>query len=566
MRFTNKNLLFGILFIAFLLRFPGIFDGLPAVYNSTEYYFAKYAMSMGARQSLDPQISNYDVYSPTLYIYPMFYQYLILIQYLLIFLVGSLFSVFKNSYDFAVQFLVSPSIFYIISRTVNVLISLLTINVVFKKISKIFTERVGYIAASIFTVSYFMIIASQQAVSDVWLLLFSAVSSLYFLDFLKSPDRKKLILASVFTGFAIGTKYNAGVLLILFLYVIWLERKWFLNNNLKMVFYSVLTTLVCFLIPNPYCILRFPQFLEGFLLVKSQASEAIALERGINYVWEFSQIVKHELFIGVGFFFVTIYYVIKRNKFTSMLLVMIIVTFIYVGSWQKKGIDYLYPIFPAWIFIFSIFIAEFLNRFRRRKKIINTILLLVFLPSLLMGIYQLVLKMNSDTRELTTQWIIENVSKNEKICYDNYHYDLGLLDINRYTNYGAGSSQIPEELKKQLKKYKNHNNNFNFNPIIYKIQDDTTTNENLIEKEHLIYKRKNLDQLIGENTKYFISNSWFFEPYFEIDKNDFSEISHAGINQIQKMYEILNNNYKPVKKFEPDFWTNGPVLNIYKLQ
>ena len=99
MRFTNKQILFGLILVAFLLRFPGIFDGLPAVYNSTEYYHAKYAMSMGARQSLDPQISNYDIYNPRLFIYPMFYQYLTLIQYVLIYLAGSIFSIFRNSYD-----------------------------------------------------------------------------------------------------------------------------------------------------------------------------------------------------------------------------------------------------------------------------------------------------------------------------------------------------------------------------------------------------------------------------------------------------------------------------------
>ena len=191
--------------------------------------------------------------------------------------------------------------------------------------------------------------------------------------------------------------------------------------------------------------------------------------------------------------------------------------------------------------IVSIFIGEIINRFKNRKKIINIILILVFLPSILMGIYQLILKWNLDTRESATQWIIENVPKDEKICYDNFHYDLGLFDINRYTGYGAGSSQIPEELKNQLMKYKNHTNNFSFNPIIYKDEKATGKNENLFEQERLIYKRKNLEQLIDENTKYFISNSWFYKPYFEIDQNEFSEIVREGVNEIQKMYEDSKN-------------------------
>ena len=343
MRFTDKQILFGILLIAFLLRFAGIFDGLPAAYNSTEYYHAKYALSMGARKSLDPQMSNYSINNPRLFIYPMFYQYLTLFQFVLMYLIGNLFSIFKNSYDFAIQFLVSPSIFYLVGRLVNVLVSLFTIFIVYKKMSKIFSEQIGYISATIFAVSFYMITSSQQAVSDTWLLLFCTLSTLYFLDFLNSPNKNEIISASIFTGFAIGTKYNAGVLLVLFLYVLWFERKWFLNKNVKILIYSAFIIFVCFLIPNPYWIIRFPQFMEGLLLIKAQASEAIALERGINYVWEFSEIVKHELVIGLGLFFTSIYYVIKRNKFSTMLLMMIVIMFIYVGSWQKKGIDYLYP-------------------------------------------------------------------------------------------------------------------------------------------------------------------------------------------------------------------------------
>ncbi len=71
-----------------------------------------------------------------------------------------------------------------------------------------------------------------------------------------------------------------------------------------------------------------------------------------------------------------------------------------------------------------------------------------------MGVYQVVLKSNPDTRELAEQWIVNNISKTEKICYDNYHYDLGLFDIDRYIGYGAGSSQIPEALKIQIIDYK----------------------------------------------------------------------------------------------------------------
>ena len=80
MRFTNKHYLYGILLTAFLLRFLGVFDGLPAIYNSTEHFLAKFTLKMAANKTLDPGF----------YIYPSFYQYLLVILYGVYFIVGFL--------------------------------------------------------------------------------------------------------------------------------------------------------------------------------------------------------------------------------------------------------------------------------------------------------------------------------------------------------------------------------------------------------------------------------------------------------------------------------------------
>lgn len=80
-----------------------------------------------------------------------------------------------------------------------------------------------------------------------------------------------------------------------------------------------------------------------------------------------------------------------------------------------------------------------------------------------------------------------------------------------------------------------------------------------------MFKRKTIKQLVKENTKYFISNSWFYQPYFEINPDDYSDISKQKINAVRQMYNNLNIHYKPVKIFEPDFLTNGPELKVYQL-
>ena len=91
----NESLIYILLFAAFVLRLPGVFDGLPAVYNSTEYLLAKTALNLGSQRTLDPGI----------YIYPTFYTYLMFLIYGLYFILSYPFGVFENTYDFAIKFL-----------------------------------------------------------------------------------------------------------------------------------------------------------------------------------------------------------------------------------------------------------------------------------------------------------------------------------------------------------------------------------------------------------------------------------------------------------------------------
>jgi len=557
-----KKKIFWIIVAAFLFRLAGIFDGLPATYNSTEYYHAKLAMSMGARQSLDPQISGYDIFNPRLFIYPMFFQYLTVIEYAVLYLLGLLLGYFKDSYDFAIRFLVEPSIFYITCRFVNVLISTITVYSIYAQLQRIYNEKTALFASSIFALSYFMILASIQSVSDSWLLFFSTMTILFVLRSYYEPVKKNFIISSIYAGLAIATKYNAGVLLFMFPILIWETR-----NRLKVTWVGlsinmVIVIIITFLLINPYHLVHLTKYIEGFRLVSTQASQAITPEMGLNYWWEFSQIVKSELLVGLLFFISVFYFLFKRQKELSILLVMIIVTYFYVGSWQKKGIDYLYAVYPAFI----ILSAMLLNKmFDEKSNIGKLILPVIIIPSLLMAIYQNTLRVKNDTREIATQWIIEKVDRTDKICYDNYHYDLGLFDINRYTKYGAGASQLPVEIRSRLDNYSDNTRNFSFIPIMQKMETPVINSKNLFEQENSQYIRKTFDQLQQEGIKYLITNEWNYQPFLEVDTTGYSPVVKYQVKQYREFYKVLENNKEPVKSINAGLWTPGPNIKIYQL-
>ena len=554
-----------ILLMAFALRLPGIFDGLPAVYNSTEYFLSKLALSMGARKSLDPYIQNYAIYTPRLFIYPMFYEYVLLIEYGMLFLIGKIFSVFKDQYDFAVRFLIDPSIFYIVSRLVNLAISVLTIHILYKKMFRLFDKITARFAAIFAVLSYYLILTSQQSISDSWLIFFSSLAILYAMQTLHKFEIKSILLAGLFSGLATGTKYNAGLLVLVLAALYILNWKNIKQNYLKTGILIILSFFAGFLIPNPYWLFSFSRFFEGYQLISSQAVQAVALEQGFNYWWEFSEIFRHELIIGLGFFIATVYAIYKRKPVHLVLLPFVLITFFYVGSWQKKGVDYLYALFPAWIILLAMWCKVVVEYFNKKKNLQYLFVILLIVPSLLMGIYQSVLRINQDTREQATEWIKQNVSKQEKICYDYFHYDLGIFDINRFIGYGAGATQLPQTVKERLQNFRSHSDNFSLVPILEKISSEKSQAGSLFEEELSQYRRKSIAHLGDENVKYIITNEYFYKPYLAVDAKDYPKSVQGQISEIRKMYKYLLEEMKPIKLFKPDFWTPGPEIRIYNL-
>jgi len=551
---NNNAFIWILLLIAFILRVPGIFDGLPAAYNSTEYFLAKTALGMGARQSLDPLV----------YVYPTLYAYLLLGLYVIVYVLGLLSGAFSNSVDFAVQFLTNPSVFYLTGRAVNVLFSVLTVYIFYSQTRKLFGETSGRLAAITAGLSYYFIFYSHFAVADTLLILFSTLATLFILRAYLEPSRRNYAGAGLFSGLAIGTKYNAGFLVLGVLVILILHRIEKRQPDLwKNALVLGLSLFAGFFILNPLWISKFSNFWDGYRLISAQMQTAVALYTGQNYLWEMSQIIQHELFIGIGFFIGTLVAAIKRKPVHVILLLPIVFTFMYVGSWQKKGIDYLLAVFPAWILLFSFWLESVWIRFEKQAKLRKALIFLIFIPSIFAGAYQNILAINLDTREQATAWIMNHVGKEQKICYENYTFDLGLFDIRRYTEYGAGAAQLPDVVKQRVLDFADHPRSISQVPNQIKRESVAVDWDNPYDAEVAVYGRKTLEQLQAEGVRYFISNSWYYEPYLETDTDHFSAVMQQKIAEVRQFYRDVESTGQPVIVFRPDFWHPGPVITVY---
>ena len=551
----NNQFIFSLLLIAVVLRLPAIREGLPAVYNSTEYFLAKIALNMGSRQSLDPLI----------YVYPTFYTYILLCLYGCYYMVGQWIGLFSDRTAFAVEFLIQPTNFYLLGRLLNVIISVLTIYLIYRILEKYRGKFFAGVAAAMATLSQFYIEFSGYATSDTLLIFFSTLTVLFFVIIDQSPRLSYLFVQGLWCSLAIASKYNAGVLVIGILINNFCLYQKYRLNYFKTTLISITGIIIGFFLTNPLWLIIPDKYYEGFHYRMAQMSIAVSTDHGLNYIWEINQLINKEWMIGFVFIAGTVFVLWKQNKHFLPQLTIVLLTFLYVGSWQKKGMDYLFAIFPIWIIFGTAWLEYVYHKFL--KKEFNKIFFMgfVFFPSLLLSIYHGILFLGPDTREEATQWLIQHHRTDYKYCYDNYHYDLAVFDINRYVEYGAGSAYLPIAVKKELEKYRQDRRNIFLIPIMYQDPNPAYSGTNLYEKEESYYKRKDLGRLLAEGTNFLITNDATYLTNQRVHIEQYPPFITERIREIRDFNSRLDTHFKPIQVFKPGFWRKGPELKIYDL-
>ena len=546
-KLLSDKFLFILLASAAIFKLPLLFEGLPAVYNSTEYFMSKLALGMGARFSLDPLI----------YIYPTLYTYFLLIIYSIFFVTGYAAGLFSHAHDFAMQFLTDPTSIYFTGRLMSACFHLATIVIIYHFVNKFRDRNRAITAALIIGVSLNFFEFSAYVTPESMLLMISALATVYIFQLYANRSPGTYFLSGLLCGLAVAVKYNAGFLFTAVLIIYFQNFK----QDKKHIYFAISGLIAGFIVSNPYWILKFDSFLSGFLLVSDQMYSAVSTDRGINYIWEIWALIKSELLIGVLFLVATVWAIITDIKKYLPFLAIILLTLAYVGSWEKKGIDYLFPAFPAWILLTT----EFISSIRQKYNLKWVITSVIFIPSVVAMIYYSILVIRADTRELATGWLIENIAQDQVICYDYHHYDLGIFDVDRFISYGAGAGQLPDKVKDRLDQYRNHTGNISMRSIFEQDTLIETKGKNLYDAEQRKYRRKDLNQLQSEGVDYLIVRNDFYNMYRYSDPGRYPAAVQARIGSVNKFYNDLFGQFEPVIIFSSDFWRKGPVIKIYKL-
>lgn len=431
--------LFFIILIGFLIRIVGITYGLPAVYHTDEPYLVKNALWMGAHRSL----------KPFFYTYPTLYSYLLLIAYGIYFVLGSIFGAFRDAMDFGVQFIVNPTNFYLIGRGISVIFGTATgILVYFLGNDSYNSKKIGLLAALFLMISYAHKFHSQTAVPDVTMIFFATLAMLFIIK-IPSGGWKLYLFAGLFAGFSISTKYNSGFLVIAILvaHIIALRQqtkfkiiKIFLDKRLWLAYGACL---VAFFAASPYWILDVGSYIQEFRNITAHMSSGhLGETEGIPWLWVLTSAAKRELLLGVVYFVGFGYAIIKRKSSDIIFLGFILPTFLYVGSWEKKGLDYLYPIFPVLAILAARFLISISSKTNTLQKLSYLIIFLVVIPTGIKSSWHTFKMTRKDTRTIAQNWIEENIPSGTRIGFDWYTFDPNLFDPTKYTDDSGISGEV----------------------------------------------------------------------------------------------------------------------------
>ena len=195
--------------------------------------------------------------------YPTLFIYLCFACYALYYVAGHLFGVFHSSLDLGLSFLIDPSPFYLISRTLSALAGVTSVYVLYLLCRRFFNQRIAGLAALLLAVAPLHVRDSHFGVTDVFMLLLTLIALYYVLAFNESGGTKDAGLAALFAGLAASSKYTAALILAPLALIILLQLRSTAARRLPRIGGLSLVAFALFF-TSPYVILDLENFIADF--------------------------------------------------------------------------------------------------------------------------------------------------------------------------------------------------------------------------------------------------------------------------------------------------------------
>ncbi|MBI2847474.1 MAG: glycosyltransferase family 39 protein [Chloroflexi bacterium] len=324
-----------------------------------------------------------------------------------------------------------------------------TVLVTYLLASRLYSRRVGFLAAVFVAFSVINIQLSHFYTTEVLLTFFTVLSVLFMARFMERGDLGSICLAGLFVGLALATKVSIAPILFTafvacFLYCFTKERlsaSAFSIGRVPRALLGLLlggfVTLAAFSIAQPYAIIDWRTFLGDVL----EQSEMVRRVRDYPYTRQYVDTAPYlyhiqqlsvwglGLPLGIaawsGAIFSTLSAVVRRQRGNILLLSWALPYLLITGGFQVKFLRYLLPIVPFLSIMAAGMLVTFWDRARSKKvnwaRIVawGAIAVVVF-STFFYALAYVNIYSTPHTAVRMSQWINGNVLKGSQILVEHW--------------------------------------------------------------------------------------------------------------------------------------------------
>ena len=318
-------------------------------------------------------------------------------------------------------------------RILSVAASTVTILVVYWAGVVMQGARLGIIAATCTALCGLLVQLAHFATPDSTTILFMTLTLLAALYAVDQPSLTRFALMGAVAGLATGSEYNMIVL------VLPIVGAWVLSGRRDWRLLAVAATAMAgaWLVVNPYALLQPAAFINAnlhSLRLRTVESSAQYQDRWSAYGPAILFVIRFPLGYGVGFaitaWLVTgaVWGLIRRDRYTTILLLWVIPYFILITISPAKFMRYSAPLLPPLTLLAARFLLDAMHFQRARLRIVVVPLALTTaLYSLVYDAAYTRLFAATDPRQAATIWLQKHAARHAAVGFE--EIPNGLLNL-----------------------------------------------------------------------------------------------------------------------------------------
>lgn len=554
-RRTLRIILLLVLALSCFLNLYGIRWGLPALWYPDESETIESIVIPMAR-NLDP--------NPHIFNKPSLYYYFLEISLLPYFLYLRIFSIPIESYT---NFVGTVTL---ISRFVTALTGVLGVFIMYLLGKNLCNEKTGLFASLLLTINLGYSSYSHFAYMEVPMLVLILGTLFLCFRYLDNQKVSFLYWASFIGGFAVSTKFNAGLLVgaaIIICHFVRMRsqirtehsvRDIFMVFFSRELFFSLALVIVGFLIFTPFAVLDYKTFCAYILKQIFITKGYKVFEESFTWAKNFVRLKNgfgSPLFVLMVFAFLygLIRFIKQPSGKEAIVFSIPILYYAYIGTWRVAAFRYVLPMTPFLILSAGLFLFH-VRKWRNLLRRITFVVLGIIVVYSFLFTFRGVRCFSNDTRELATQWMEEHVDAGSRIeVYSYMSYLPRFSDrviVRRITPNYISESQRYERFRKSRIGAQ----------LLGRMDDQYEEIDNKSEFH--------LEALYQRNPDYIILSSFYYERYLSKEK-DVREMPYPELTEYFQYLVDEEAGYRTVVRMEnrrmSDFYLNPTISVLQKM-